>query len=154
MKYRTQFDEHKRFISDSGCPEYSEYGLDKDGNPILVATRNRFDEIQSHRESVELATLLQRYAAGDETALNQKEPFYGDYVDAPSNLQEWFERYRDASKSFDALSPDIKNLFDNNAATFWTKFGTEEFSEILYNHSKSQSMQENNGSGVDNNVTT
>lgn len=152
MKFRTQFDERTRFVTQSGQDEYPEYKLDSDGKPIVVGTHNRYDEIQSHRASVELSTLLQRYANGDESALNQNNGFFGDVTDAPSNLQEWFDRYKQASADFDGLPPGLKELFNNNPAEFWTTFGTTEFNEILTKYRETISKQGNggaNGSGND-----
>lgn len=129
MKYRTQFDEHKSFHCDCGCPIYDKYALDKDGDPFVVSTHNRYDEIQSHRASCELATLLERYSNGDLSALNQNVPISGDFADAPSNLQEWFERYKQASSDFYGLPEGLRAIFNNNPAEFWSTFGSAEFDE-------------------------
>lgn len=156
-KFRTQYDDHQHFFSNSGDPEYQVYSLDENGDPILVSTNNRFDEIQSHRESVELSTLLQRYAAGDESALNKHVPISGDFADAPSNLQEWFERYKQATADFNGLPAGLKELFNNNPAEFWTTFGSEEFTATLKTYRESVSGEKsNNGSSntvEPNNVT-
>ena len=106
MDYRTQFDDHQRFICESGREEYEVYTVDDNGLPVVSGVNNRYDEIQSHRESVELSVLLQRYAQGDETALNKVQGVYEDIVDSPKTLADIYEYVKDAENSFNDLPPD------------------------------------------------
>ena len=154
MKYKTQYDEHVRHITASGSPDYVKLSLDKDGDPFVVSLHNRYDEIQSHRESVELSTLLQRYAAGDESVLNQNTPLTGDFTDMPSSLREWTDRYRQAFEDFNGLPDGLKSLFNNNPAEFWTTFGSQAFNDTITQYRESISKQGNGGSnGSGNNPT-
>ena len=112
MKFRNQYDkiEPHAFLTNPGDPIRQDYIADEDGNPVPSGKTNLYDEIQSHRASVELSTLLQRYAAGDETALNQIQGVYADVVDAPSSLQEFHERVRTAKNTFGISQKDLESF--------------------------------------------
>lgn len=128
MNFRNQYD--NRGDCDCTCHGRMEkpiYIANEDGLPVESGTVNLYDEIQSHRESVELSTLLQRYAQGDISALNQIEGVYADVVDMPSTYAELFNRVRDAENSFNALPDDVRALFDNSPVSFWQSIGTPEF---------------------------
>lgn len=132
MVFRNQYD--NRGDCDCTCHgrmEKPTYTANEDGLPVESGTVNLYDEIQSHRQSVELSTLLQRYAQGDVTALNQIEGVYADVVDMPSTYSELFERVRDAENSFNALPEDVRVLFDNSPVSFWQSIGTPEFASKI-----------------------
>ena len=132
MIFRNQYD--NRGDCDCTCHgriEKPTYTANEDGLPVESGTVNIYDEIQSHRQSVELSTLLQRYAQGDATALNQIQGVYADVVDMPSTYSELFDRVRDAENSFNALPDDVRVLFDNSPVSFWQSIGTPEFAEKI-----------------------
>lgn len=129
MNFRSQYDPpcFSDFCTCHGRVEKPIYTADDDGYPVETGIVNLYDEIQSHRQSVELSTLLQRYAQGDATALNNIQGVYADVVDMPSTYSELFERVRDAENSFNALPEDVRVLFDNSPVSFWQSIGTPEF---------------------------
>lgn len=132
MVFRNQYD--NRGDCDCTCHGRAEkptYTADDNGYPVQTGTVNLYDEIQSHRQSVELSTLLQRYAQGDVTALNKIEGVYADVVDMPSTYAELFNRVRDAENSFNALPEDVRVLFDNSPVSFWQSIGTPEFASKI-----------------------
>lgn len=132
MVFRNQYD--NRGDCDCTCHGRTEkptYTANEDGFPVESGTVNIYDEIQSHRQSVEPSTLLQRYAQGDVTALNQIEGVYADVVDMPSTYAELFNRVRDAENSFNALPEDVRSLFDNSPVSFWQSIGTPEFASKI-----------------------
>ena len=132
MIFRNQYD--NRGDCDCTCHgrmEKPTYTSNEDGLPVESGTINIYDEIQSHRQSVELSTLLQRYAQGDVTALNQIGGVYADVSDMPSTYAELFNRVRDAENSFNALPEDVRSLFDNSPVSFWQSIGTPEFASKI-----------------------
>lgn len=157
MKFRTQYDERAReqFFTAPGSPEYPIYIADENGDPVQSGVANLYEEIQSHRESVELSTLLQRYAQGDETALNKVQGVYEDIVDSPRTFAELYERVKDAEQSFNGLPGDLRALFDNSPVAFWRSLGTPEFTKKVdeYERSKSKKAAGASGAGVDSNVS-
>ena len=162
MKFRNQYEKipSEQFATAPGNPIRQDYVADEDGNPVPSGTTNIYAEIQSHRVSVELSTLLQRYVAGDETALNKIEGIYADVTDAPSSLQELHERVRQAEDYFRDLPEGLRQLFNNDPLQYVMSIGTTEFLDkiISFNKSLGQSSPADSnpvdpdpGSGSDNN---
>lgn len=162
MKFRNQYDkiEPHTFITNPGDPIRQDYVADEDGNPVPSGKTNLYDEIQSHRASVELSTLLQRYAAGDETALNKIQGVYADVADAPSSLQELHERIRTVEEYFRDLPEGLRELFNNNPVEYVMSIGTTEFLDKIISFNKTldksspadpDPVDPDPGSGSDNN---
>ena len=152
MKYRTQFDKRDRdqFRTNPGRKEYEVYVADENGNPVVSGVRNRYDEIQSHRESVELSVLLQRYALGDETALNQRVGEYVDVTDAPSSYAEFVDQFKRMESDFYSLPDGFRELFANNPAAYWKALGTDEFGEKINQYFASVTQRQIGVSGNNN----
>lgn len=150
MKFRCQYEREKgeRFITDSGSPEYTVYIADEDGNPVISGKNNLYDEIQSHRESTELAVLLQRYMQGDETALNKLQGVYEDVTEYPRTFAELYQRVHDAEQSFNSLPPDLRAIFENSPVNFWQSMGTPDFNKRIdaYQQAKQKKDVNNNNS--------
>lgn len=149
MVFRNQYD--NRGDCDCTCHGRVEkpiYTANEDGLPVESGTVNIYDEIQSHRESVELSTLLQRYAQGDATALNKIQGVYADVVDMPSTYSELFERVRDAENSFNALPDNVRALFDNSPVSFWQSIGTPEFATKIGKLDSKDKKNSSNTSGI------
>lgn len=155
MEFRHQYNRKKdeRFFTDTGSPEYNVYIADEEGNPVISGKNNLYDEIQSHRESTELAVLLQRYMQGDETALNQLQGVYEDVVDYPRTFAELYERVHDAEESFNSLPPDLRAVFDDSPVAFWQSMGTPDFNRRV-NEFEEKRKQKASVSDVNNSSVT
>lgn len=149
-KFRTQFVRVRKY-TEPGSEELTTYTLKDDFTLQETGVKNIQDEIRSHRASVELATLLQRYAQGDETALNKKPGFFADVSDLPESLIEWNDSFRTANDQFNKLPADIRAAFNNNAAEFWTSFGTEAFAKTLTQVGESRDSKYKKKGSVPNN---
>ena len=157
MKFLTQYD--KVLIPNKtqpGCDEYPTYTSDDKGNPVVSGKSNIKKEIQSHKESVELSTLLQRYAAGDITALNKVEGAYVDVAGMPSSFSELYDQVKQAEDDFNKLPESLRKLFNNSTVEFWTQFGTDDFNEKIskYRDSKRSVKEGNNQSNTGSNNNT
>lgn len=135
IKWRTPYSPAQRFTTCEGNPIVKTYVLGDDGQLVENGFVNIYDDIQSHRESVELSTLLQRYMNGDETALNAQPGMFLDTTEYPKNYAELFERVNEAVNSFGELPRELRDLFNNNATEFWTSLGSAEFMEKIAKYS-------------------
>ena len=133
MKIRTQFERPPRenFQCNCGSPEYYDYIADENGSPVKNKLHNRVDEIQSHRQSCDLQILLQRYAMGDESALNQRVGTYGDFTNAPSSFAEFVDGFKQLESDFYKLPDDFRSLFGNSTVEYWQSLGSEEFAKKI-----------------------
>lgn len=154
MKFRNQYDkiESHTFLSNPGDPIRQDYIANEQGDPIPSGKTNLYEEIQSHRASVELSTLLQRYAAGDETALNKIEGIYADVADAPSSLAELHERVRQAEEYFRDLPEGLRALFNDNPIEYVMSVGSTEFLDKILAFNKTLDKSTASGTDSSNNI--
>lgn len=113
---------HERHYMPSGEAvedDYKEH-FDADGVRSLVidGQRNTFDEIQSHRDSVDINLLIKRYMNGDFTALDRANPMFIDISDMPKTFAEWLESQARAKDYFYSLDPDVRAQFNNSYEQF------------------------------------
>lgn len=154
MKFRNQYDkiEPHTFLSNPGDPIRQDYIANEQGDPIPSGKTNLYEEIQSHRASVELSTLLQRFAAGDETALNKIEGIYADVADAPSSLAELHERVRQAEEYFRDLPEGLRALFNDNPIEYVMSVGSTEFLDKILAFNKTLDKSTASGTDSSNNI--
>lgn len=105
----------------------------KDGMIDLVQTgvEDLQEYIDSFKDSCDISVMVQRYVAGDETALRNGNPVFMDLLGAPKNLAEAYALNFRAEKAFENLPADIKNKFDNNFFRFLSEAGSESWYEAL-----------------------
>lgn len=135
MKFRTQFDENERIISNPGSPikiEYESYFDDK-GNLELKESgkSDLYMDIQSHADSVDINVILARYANGDEQALNRAQGFYEDVTKMPTSMIDVMNLVMRGENMFNALPVEIKEKFDNNYAAWIASAGSEEWNDKM-----------------------
>lgn len=132
MKFRTKYDTLEKVVySEAGCPIRDVYAskLDKNNNIVVEkkGEENLYDYIQSFKDSVDINVVLKKFAAGDESALMQREGLYTDIVDMPTNLNEFVEFSRNAQQLFDSLPIETKKQYNNNVFNFMEAVNTGEF---------------------------
>lgn len=117
--------------SETGSPIRAIYGskLDKNNNVIVEkkGEESMYDYIQSFKDSVDINVVLQKFANGDDRALNQREAFFLDIADMPNNVNEFVEFTRNANALFDSLPVDIKESYGNNVYNFMESVATGEY---------------------------
>lgn len=151
-KFRTMYDKLPDIFTNPGSEEYITYSSDDKGRPIVSGISNIQNEIQSHKESVELATLMQRYANGDETALNQVQGVYADVsgIKPGQSFQDVIEQVKQAEDDFNKLPSELKKLFDNSSTKFWSSFGSEDFNKKIDGYRTSRTSGKGKSVGSDN----
>lgn len=130
-KYRYFDEDPKRFCCASGSPEKIDYSpvIKDDGSWELKESgkTNVFDEIQSHRDSVDIHVLMARYEAGEVDALNRRQGFYADISGMPKTPAEWFQRVQDGKDAFMALPAEIRAKFGHNFENWMINMGSEDW---------------------------
>lgn len=131
MIFKKWFDAHKPIKAEAGdrwvdvlVPVIQENGtieLEVKGRHCL------YDEIQSHKDSVDIQRILQRYANGDAAALSARIPMYLDTEGMPHTYAEMLNNVLAGEKFFSELPREIKERFDNNFYKFCSSIGSEEF---------------------------
>lgn len=135
MLFRTQFSEKVRYPSYPGNRIKPIYGLevDKKGVTQLVVKgkEDLYDFIQSHKDSVDIHKILDRFQNGDLDALNKYQGYYLDITDAPKSLAEALNIVAKGRDLFNSLPVDVREKFNHNPEEFIAAIGTEEFKKAL-----------------------
>jgi hypothetical protein len=138
MHFPTQFDRltvarekrpHFFTAAGSGIVYTYKAHLEDDGNITLELDKehNLYEEIQSHRASVDMAVIVNRYMNGDPSVLSHIQGFYADITDAPQSMHEAISLMRKAENDFKLLPVEIQAEFDNDYNKFIMSLGTEEW---------------------------
>lgn len=127
--FNTLFSERKIIYSHPG-DDLDVHFINVNGEPVIDLTRSMSDFIESWRESTDLSILLQKFEAGDTTALNKASCFYADVSDCPNNLAEWIRIKEDGEFIFNCLSDDVKAVF-GSPSEFFNMVGTEKFKNMF-----------------------
>lgn len=126
-----QVRQSERFYTNPGDPIVIKYfkQVDDDGHEFLkeCGKENLYDEIQSHKDSVDINVILSRYAAGDVGVLSKYQGMYGDFSKAPTSLVEVIQMVNESERAFMELPLSIREQFGNSLAAWLAEFGTDEW---------------------------
>ena len=113
MKFNTQyeriFDSGKklRFTSNVGDREKDIYTPKYDENGVMYLEKtgkeNLYDFIQSHKDSVDIHVLLQKYAEGDISVMSRVQGVYGDFTEMPKTYADALNSMISAENYFNSL---------------------------------------------------
>ena len=107
---------------------------DKNGKVELKITgeKNIYDEIQSHAESVDIATLMQRYEREQDSSIfQQKKGIYIDTTEMPKTFAEVQGIIIAETNRFNQLPLDIRKQFNYSVEEYVASIGTEKFENIF-----------------------
>lgn len=120
MKFRTQYDQRERVPANAGTREHILYTtqFDDQGNHTLVESgkENLYDYIQSHKESVDIHVIMERFARGDVQALQRRQAMFGDFTEFPTTYAGMLNAVQLGEQHFMSLPLEVRQRFDNNFA--------------------------------------
>ena len=105
----------------SGQPfeiEYKEVVACENPHLEAIGKRDVYGLIQAEREGVDLKHLIQRFTAGDVTAIDRARGFYADISDMPTNIFEAAAQVDHARYIFEQLTVDMKAQFGGSFERF------------------------------------
>lgn len=133
--FRCQFDPHDRVFQEVGCPVQPTYSAkyDTDGVLDLVQTGevNLYDQIQSHRDSVDIHVLMQRFEAGDVDCLSQAQGIYADVSGMPTTYAEVLNAVIQGQQTFDQLPLDVRAKFGHSFSEWLSAMDKPDFAERM-----------------------
>lgn len=128
MKFNTQyeriFDSNKkiRFTSNVGNREKDIYTPKYDENGVMYLEKtgkeNLYDFIQSHKDSVDIHVLLQKYAEGDISVMSRVQGVYGDFTEMPKTYAEALNAMISAENYFNSLPVEVRANFGHSFQQF------------------------------------
>lgn len=94
--------------------------INTNGEKELVCTgkTSAYDRVQASFKDSLVYSALARAGAGDSTALNRAQMFYGDVTKVPKNLAEAHQLLLNMDKNFESLPVEIKRVYDNSPSKF------------------------------------
>lgn len=136
--YSYLYKDSARFHCSSGSPFVDIYHpiVDKETGHFeleldINQRKNLYDEIQSHKDSVDIHKIVDRYRAGDTSVLQRAQGMYGDLTEFPKDFFAYKELELKAEQTFDALPVEIKQKFDNSYLTFCLSAGSDDWFDKL-----------------------
>lgn len=87
--------------------------IDESGKDVLVPDEY-YDvqpEIDSYEDSVNVNTIISRYMAGDESALDRAKAFYADVSKVPKNFAQILDINNRAMQAFSELPSELKEAY-------------------------------------------
>lgn len=110
-------------ISQPECPKIvPTYGkvIDDDGKVKVVETgkTNLYEKIQASKEDTLIYNILDRFKAGDVTALQKNQGYYADLTEMPKTLAEAQQSLITAENYFNSLPLDVRKEFNHSFSEF------------------------------------
>lgn len=135
MSFRTQFQPHDRVIANPGSRIKPVYSPVYDENGVLdleqTGSENLYDYIQSHKDSVDIHKILQRFESGDVTALQKVQGMYGDFTEVPKTYAEALNAVISAETTFNSLPVETRAKFNHSFSQFLAQTGTEQWMSAM-----------------------
>ena len=115
IKYNTREDCNK-FVTNPGDRYMLEYDTIVEPNGKVIITpagkKDLYQEIQSWKEQTDMHYILNQMALGQYPM--RENVMYGDFTEAPENMQEAMQMMINAEKAFYELPLDTRRKFDND----------------------------------------
>lgn len=131
MKFPTQFDVHERVSQNPGTGIKQMYSpvIQDDGRLVLEesGTADLYAEIQSHKDSVDIYTILKRYESGDVDVLSRVQGVYADVTGMPKTYAELLQRVEEGKTLFAGLPKEVREKFDNDFNQFFAAMDSPDF---------------------------
>lgn len=159
--WRKRMDSKQVYVCPSGSGIVNTYmlNIDDDGCQCLVCTgqTDLYAQIQSHRESCDLAMLLRNI---DPNSLNNMVSSFSvddlvnsgivDYAAMPTTLGGMFNLVQKGENLFNGLPEEVRKEFNYSVKNFVSKFGTPEFNDVMSKYMSPQTQTETTGDNIPN----
>lgn len=135
MEFRTQFQERKRVRAVCGSREKIVYSPVYDENGVLdlepTGKENLYDYIQSHKDSVDIHKILQRFQQGDVSALTRVQGMYGDFTEMPKTYAEALNTMISAEQQFNSLPVETRAKFGHSFSQWLSQLGSPQWLQAM-----------------------
>ena len=137
IKFANQYRDHQHFLTNAGEREkiiyearYNEKGQ------LELKEKGREDwygYIQSHKDSVDIHVILDRFQRGDVEVLNRVQGFYGDISQYPNTFADALNIVRSAEDFFSSLPVEERARYNHNFSEFLASFDNPDSLSRLFN---------------------
>lgn len=128
-RFKKPYEKHKRYFipTGDGMEDVWEYTVDKYGRKVLVCTGQKclYDEIQAQLEDTKIENILARAAAGEDVF--RPNGIFADVSKMPTNLIEARQQLQMLENTWNGLTQEMRNKYNNSVEDFIGSSGTEEW---------------------------
>lgn len=157
MQFENQFRDHKRFLTGVGSREKITYEARYNPKGQLElhekGKEDWYGYIQSHKDSVDIHLILERFQRGDVDVLNRVQGFYGDITSMPSTFADALNIVRSSEEFFNSLPVEERAKFNHNFSEFLASFDTPDNLARLFGGAVGDAVSSDKCSGVSETVT-
>lgn len=133
--FKTWHDQRDRVHCDPGRREKILYSPEFDRNGIMTlkesGRENLYDFIQSHRDSVDLHKILDRFQSGDVGALSRVQGSFGDFSQFPQTYAELLNQVIAGEQTFNSLPLDVREKFGHSFHAWLAQAGSESWMQAM-----------------------
>nr|DAJ77623.1 MAG TPA: Scaffold protein [Microviridae sp.] len=157
IQFENQFRDHKRFLTGVGSREKITYEARYNSKGQLELNEKGKEDwygyIQSHKDSVDIHVLLERFQRGDVDVLNRVQGFYGDITSMPSTFADALNIVRVSEDFFNSLPVDERAKYNHNFSEFLASFDSPDNLRRLFPGLDVSPVDSGQRSGVSESVT-
>lgn len=121
----------KAFRSNHGDPVKVLYSPEFDKNGVMTlkesGRENLYDFIQSHKDSVDIHKILQRFEEGDVNALSKIQGQFGDFSQFPKTYAEMLNQVIEGENAFNGLPLEVREKFGFSFQQWLASAGSDEW---------------------------
>lgn len=121
----------KAFRSNPGDPVKVLYSPEFDKNGVMTlkesGRENLYDFIQSHKDSVDIHKILQRFEEGDVNALSKIQGQFGDFSQFPKTYAEMLNQVIEGENAFNGLPLEVREKFGFSFQQWLASAGSDEW---------------------------
>lgn len=130
IKFANQYRDHERFLTDVGSREKVTYEARYNAKGQLELNEKGKEDwygyIQSHKDSVDIHVLLERFQRGDVDVLNRVQGFYGDITEYPNTFADALNIVRSSEEFFNSLPVEERAKYNHNFSEFLAAFDSPD----------------------------
>lgn len=135
MSFPTQYNRPVSKFSNAGNRIHETYvgRYDANGHMHLEKTGEEdiYAQIQSHKDSVDINVLMQRYKNGEVDVLSRVQGVFADVTGMPSTYAEMMNIVNDSTAAFEALPISVREKFNHNVMQFLQESGSDAWFDKL-----------------------
>lgn len=141
MEFYSRTNKPEREATPAGEKIVDTYALEVDkesGRTELVKNgkTNIYEKIQASKDETLIYNILERFNAGDVTALNKVQGVYGDFSNAPKTMAEAQQALINAESSFMSLPLEVRREFNMSIGEFLASANNGKLTDVLAKYTK------------------
>lgn len=135
FNFNTQYDKRASVFQEPGSGIKVVYSPRYDDRGVLdllpTGQEDLYSYIQSHKESVDIHVLLDRFVNGETDVLSRMQGFYADVSDMPKTYAEVLNAVIIGEETFSRLPVEVKQRFNNSFSEWLASMDKPDFSERM-----------------------